>query len=239
MLSSIAKTIKKSLLDTLPAQVAAKFDIDESEFKEFLENYLSDQLAGGKTVRKSSARKPTPKGKNGKGRISGYILFCKENRSDVKSENSEMTSREITSELGRIWKSLEDSEKQEWNDRATKMNIDNGLEVKSVKEDKKEKSDKEDEEEKSDKEDEEEKNDKKSKNDKKEIIIKEIKVLRNKEIGCWQVSGTNYVVKSPKDKTITGIIKNHKISSLSKNEIKECKSNGWKLSIQEDSELED
>jgi hypothetical protein len=195
---------------------------------------LSDQLAGGKTVRKSTGRKPTPKGKNGKGRISGYILFCKENRNDVKSENPEMTSKEITSELGRIWKSMEDSEKQEWNNRSKKMNIENGLSLDEVKSDK--------EEEKSDKENKNEnKKNQINKKDKKEkpIIIKEIKVSRNKEIGCWQVSGTNYVAKSPKDKTITGIIKNNKISSLSKNEIEECKSNGWKLGNQEDSEIED
>jgi hypothetical protein len=163
MLSAIAKTIQKSLLDTLPSQVAGKFDIDESEFKEFLENYLSEHLAGGKTVRKSTGRKPTPKGKNGKGRISGYILFCKENRSDVKSENQEMTSREITSELGRMWKSLEDSEKQEWNNRAKKMNIENGL-----GDNKEEKSDKE-EEEKNDKKNNIKKDNKKTKASKKNV----------------------------------------------------------------------
>jgi hypothetical protein len=189
MLSAIAKTIKKSLLDTLPTKVAGKFDIDESEFKEFLENYLSDQLAGGKISNKKTPggiglntrnRKPTPKGKNGKGKISGYILFCKENRSDVKSENPEMTSREITTELGRMWKTMEDSEKQEWNNRAKKMNIENGLGDNKEEE----KSDKEEKVEKSDKEDEEEKSYKKSKKDKKKInASKKVKKQKQEDSG--------------------------------------------------------
>ena len=34
----------------------------------------------------------------------GYILFCQDNRQIVKEENPELSPKEITSELGRIWR---------------------------------------------------------------------------------------------------------------------------------------
>ena len=41
---------------------------------------------------------------------SAYIFFCTHNREKVKQENSEMDSKEITSQLAKIWNSIKDTE---------------------------------------------------------------------------------------------------------------------------------
>ena len=54
---------------------------------------------GGKTKRKKSNRKPGPKRAR-----SAYIFFCTEMRSKVKEDNDDMDAKEVTAELGRLWR---------------------------------------------------------------------------------------------------------------------------------------
>ena len=51
-------------------------------------------------------------------RKSGYILFCQENRDDVKNDNPTLSATEVTKILNQTWKSMEKEEKTEYNDRA-------------------------------------------------------------------------------------------------------------------------
>jgi hypothetical protein len=51
-------------------------------------------------------------------RKSGYILFCQETRSEVKKDNEDFSSQQITKELGSNWKKLGDDEKDVYNKRA-------------------------------------------------------------------------------------------------------------------------
>jgi hypothetical protein len=68
----------------------------------------------------SSAKKPTKKGKEDKPKKarSAYLIFSAEKREEVKEENPDMKSSEIMSELGRLWKELDDDEKEEWKEKA-------------------------------------------------------------------------------------------------------------------------
>ena len=54
---------------------------------------------GGKTKRKKSNRKTGPKRAR-----SAYIFFCTEMRSKVKEDNDDMDAKEVTAELGRLWR---------------------------------------------------------------------------------------------------------------------------------------
>ena len=58
-------------------------------------------------------------------RISGYILFSKANREDAietlqeaGEEDAKVKSTDVMKELGRMWKELEATEKEEWNIKA-------------------------------------------------------------------------------------------------------------------------
>lgn len=63
--------------------------------------------------RKSSLEKVTPKKSSSK-KLVAYRLYVKTKRPELKAQFPKMTAREITSTLGKQWKSLSDSEKQEW-----------------------------------------------------------------------------------------------------------------------------
>jgi hypothetical protein len=54
---------------------------------------------GGKTKKSKSKRKPGPKRAR-----SAYIFFCTEMRSKVKKDNDDMDAKEVTAELGRLWR---------------------------------------------------------------------------------------------------------------------------------------
>ena len=47
--------------------------------------------------------------------LSGYLLFCKENRDQVKKEHSDFTFIQITKCLGEKWRNLSDEEKRAFN----------------------------------------------------------------------------------------------------------------------------
>jgi len=49
----------------------------------------------------------------------GYVYFSSYNREGVKSQNPEMTGKDITRELARLWKELTKDEQKEWTDSVT------------------------------------------------------------------------------------------------------------------------
>jgi hypothetical protein len=52
-------------------------------------------------------------------KTNGYTYFCKTNRASVKEDNPEMSATEITKELARQWKELDEDEQNEWKEAVT------------------------------------------------------------------------------------------------------------------------
>ncbi len=52
-------------------------------------------------------------------KISGYALFCKDYRDQLKEENPESSGAEITRLLGTMWKDLSEEVKEEWKTKAS------------------------------------------------------------------------------------------------------------------------
>jgi hypothetical protein len=52
-----------------------------------------------------------------KKKVSGYILFCQNKRGEIKAENQQMNPKEITTELGRLWKEMNDEERAAWTNK--------------------------------------------------------------------------------------------------------------------------
>ncbi len=70
---------------------------------------------------KKKTKKEDNEDKPKKKRVSGYLLFSKVNRDDVKQElfgDEKPKNSEIMVELGKRWKALEDEEREEWNRQA-------------------------------------------------------------------------------------------------------------------------
>jgi hypothetical protein len=56
-------------------------------------------------------------------RKSGYILYCQEARPTVVKDNYDLSSQEVTKELGRTWKKLSDEEQGKYNERAANAHV--------------------------------------------------------------------------------------------------------------------
>ena len=60
-----------------------------------------------------------------KKRVSGYILFSNANRDDVKEKFLESDEKpkntEVMKELAKLWKALDDEEKEVWNTKAKEL----------------------------------------------------------------------------------------------------------------------
>jgi structure-specific recognition protein 1 len=68
----------------------------------------------GKSKKINSDDKP----QSGK-KMNGYTHFCSLNRASVKEDNPEMSATEITKELARQWKELDEDEQNEWKEAVT------------------------------------------------------------------------------------------------------------------------
>jgi len=125
-MSTLSQVITKSLLNNLPTAVAKEFNLDEARVKEFLQSFLSSQL--GKAGKSSRAG---PKGTNGKGRVTGYLLFSNEHRQSVRNNKPDLKFTDVGRELGVMWQALSEEEKNEWMERAAAVNSENGLPAKT------------------------------------------------------------------------------------------------------------
>lgn len=77
----------------------------------------------GKAAKKKAAKEekaPVKKSskKKSSGKMTGYAYFCREHREEVKEENPDMKSTEVTKKLSTMWKALNKDEKQEWTEDA-------------------------------------------------------------------------------------------------------------------------
>lgn len=202
--NAISTAITKSLLAQLPSEASGKFDINESEFKEFLEHFLAEQLKASTKGARSSA----PKGKNGKGRISGYILFSNEHRDEVRSQNPDLKFTEVCKRLGEMWGDLSDSQKASWSARAARQNEENGLPTPTPSQTPAPTQETQN-------------------NDEESSHEEEMHVSRHPGSKRFVVNDTNYVVASSKNKVIVGKIRGDKLVALTAADRRKCKENGW------------
>ena len=209
--TAISTAVTKSLLAKLPSEAAEKFSLSEEEFKEFLQDFLSKQLGKASKAGRASG----PKGKNGKGRISGYISFSNTNRQSVKDENPDFSFTEVGKELGKRWRELSDAEKAVWVNKAEAHNVDNGLPTPTPA----------------------------AKQAKTPAAGKgrkaaaaapeaagdegEMKISRHGESKSWVIQDTNLVVQSPKNKVVVGKLRGNKVVTLTSSDLKKCQANGW------------
>ena len=78
------------------------------------------------TLSKAGNPKEEEKEEKKKKAPSGYIIFCNENRSKVKEDNPSFAPKEITMELGKRWKELDEKGKDKYNSKAKNFGIVKG-----------------------------------------------------------------------------------------------------------------
>jgi hypothetical protein len=202
---SISAAVTKSLLAKLPSEASERFEVNEDEFKEFLQSFLAEQL----TLNKK--RTPTVKGLNGKGAVTGFLLFSNSHRDATKAqiikENADLSPTEVFRSAGRrlgeSWGELSDAQKAEWKANAIKANEDNGLPTPTPS------------------------STPAAKKQKAASDSSVQKIARHPDANVWVMQGTNFAVKSSKNKMIVGKVRANKVVTLSAADVKKCESNGW------------
>ena len=102
MLTKVIESAIEKAVKNYAAQIAEKYSLDESALVQLW---------------KESIKKGTKSGGGG-ARTSGYLEFSKLERAKVKAEHEGMSFVDISREIGRRWKALDEDEKGVWNARA-------------------------------------------------------------------------------------------------------------------------
>ena len=120
---TLCGVISKNVLDNLTPGLVKEFNLDEEQVRTFLNSYLEQQLVR----RTKSNRAPMPKGKNGRGRITGFLYFSQKHRPALVKAEPELSFGEIGKRLGAMWKELTPAKQKQYKVAAEKQNAKNGL----------------------------------------------------------------------------------------------------------------
>jgi hypothetical protein len=87
-------------------------DQDKERYEEEMKLYVPEEGDVDDKKKKKIGTKRSP---------SAYMLFCKDNREKVKTENSEMKFGDISKTLGQMWKELSDKKKKKYVNKASDL----------------------------------------------------------------------------------------------------------------------
>jgi hypothetical protein len=105
-------------VDALEKTLASQFNTAKPIDDKKKDKEDKKEKAAAKKEKKAKADPSEPKSK----RITGYILFCNSNRDDVKTKltvsDDKPKNTDVMTELARLWKAIDQDEKDEWNAKA-------------------------------------------------------------------------------------------------------------------------
>ena len=90
-----------------------KAEEDKVRFKTEMENYVPGEVEETKDKKIRKKDKNAPKGAK-----SAYIIFCTEERPQVKEDIPDISAKEVLTELGKRWKALKDEDKIKYQEMA-------------------------------------------------------------------------------------------------------------------------
>ena len=118
IISELARRWKEADED-VKADYQEKAADDKKRYNSEMSDYVPSDEESPKGAKGSVKKSKTKKDKNApKGVKNAYILFCADNRDQVKEENPKMNAKEIISELARLWKESDEDVKGEYQDKA-------------------------------------------------------------------------------------------------------------------------
>jgi len=124
IIAKISTAISNELLKELPSELAKRFKLKQDDVDSFMKEWIGTHL--GKTVKQ---KKDTSLPK----RVSGYTLFCSEERAKLNEKEKNKPKEKKTKAtdamklFGEAWKKLSDKEKEKYAIKAMKQNEANGI----------------------------------------------------------------------------------------------------------------
>ena len=117
MMNAQIESAFKAMLDqhttAMVEALAGKYGFDATDALKHLQTTEAPKVKKGKG--KGAAIKPSDKPEKAKRGPNAYMQWANQNREAVKSKHPEMSGRELTKELGRIWRvEVSDDTKEAW-----------------------------------------------------------------------------------------------------------------------------
>ena len=108
-----------------------KAKADKERYEKEMEIYKSGEEVSDKSTKKEKEKKKdTGKKTSDKAKKeTGYGVFCKANREHIKENYPEMSALNITKELSKMWKNLNEKDKDAWKNAALHQDEEVGEEV--------------------------------------------------------------------------------------------------------------
>ena len=116
-------------MPTTIEMLAQRVEVLEKQMATLL-NTDHDNTKTDEKPKKTKTKKDENDDKPKQKRVSGYLLFSKVTRDEVKQElfgDDKPKNSEIMVELGKRWKALEDDEREEWNRQAKEQASDSAV----------------------------------------------------------------------------------------------------------------
>lgn len=102
-------------------KVQKKSKVTETQEEEKKEEEEEEKKEEHSEENSEETEDKVPKSKKSNKKMSkstGYIVFCKEKRAEVKAENPDMKASEVTKELSKMWKEMSDADKNIYIEKA-------------------------------------------------------------------------------------------------------------------------
>jgi hypothetical protein len=103
IIRELGRVWREDTSDKVKARYGKKAVADKARYEKDMESYVPPPEI---LLQKKSARTGPKRG------LTAYIYFCKEHRPIIKEESPELSTKEITSALGKKWKTLTDKKKK-------------------------------------------------------------------------------------------------------------------------------
>jgi len=101
----------KAVSEKVKTKYQKMADEDKVRFKNEMENYVPGEDIEEKEKTKKKKDKNAPKGAR-----SAYILFCADERAQVKEDTPDISAKDVLVELGKRWKALKDDDEDRYNE---------------------------------------------------------------------------------------------------------------------------
>ena len=115
----------KKKTEEVVEEVIEEDDEETAQLKKMLQAKIkpktSEKTSEKKTSEKKTSEKKTSEKKTSEKKTTGFSLFCKATRAEVKEENPDAKSADITKLLSGMWKDLTKGAQNEWKERAAQM----------------------------------------------------------------------------------------------------------------------
>lgn len=113
IIKELGRVWREDTSDSDKARYAKMSEDDKSRYTEEMKDYTPPPNVGN-VIEKKSKRSGPKRG------LTSYIFFCKDQRAILKEEDPDLSTKDVTAELGKRWKALSEKDRKPYDKLASK-----------------------------------------------------------------------------------------------------------------------